>query len=226
MNLLALEFSSPRHGVAVVSVRNETVRVVGAAEDQPAAGGARPLTLVQRALEAAGLQRADLDALAVGLGPGSYTGIRRILALAQGWHLARGIPVFGVNSVEACAVVARQEGLRGSVVIVVDAQRGELYAALYELDEVGCREVIPLQIVSVAGARELAETHSAVIVGPEAPRWFAQGRVLFPTAAAVGMLAVGRSAVTAPEHLEPIYLRAARFVKASGVRPAPLPPPV
>lgn len=223
MNLLALEFSSAWHGVAVVSARNEAVRVVGTAENQPVAGGARPLTLVQRALEAAGLQRADLDALAVGLGPGSYTGIRRILALAQGWHLARRIPVFGVSSVEACAVVAWQERLRGSVVIVVDAQRGELYAALYELDEAGCREVIPLQIVSVAEARALAETHSAVIVGPEAPRWFAEGRVLFPSAAAVGMLAVGRSTVTAPEHLEPIYLRAARFAKATVVRP--LPPP-
>jgi len=63
--------------------------------------------------------------IAVGLGPGSYTGVRAAIALAQGWQLAREIKLLGVSSVEAIAVQAQAEKIFGRVNVVMDAQRNE-----------------------------------------------------------------------------------------------------
>jgi len=61
------------------------------AEQAEAAGqDVPPLRLVERALAEAKVERGQIECVAVGLGPGSYTGIRGAIALAQGWQLARG----------------------------------------------------------------------------------------------------------------------------------------
>lgn len=89
----------------------------------------RLLPTVARVLEDAGLSPADLDALAVTTGPGSFTGLRIALATAKGLAYALDRPVVGVSTLEALAY-----GVAGWAEVVcplLDARRGEVYAAVY-----------------------------------------------------------------------------------------------
>jgi len=63
--------------------------------------------------------------LAVGLGPGSYTGIRVALSIAQGWQLAGGVKLLGLSSVECVAAQAQAEKISGRVNVLIDAQRND-----------------------------------------------------------------------------------------------------
>src|SRR4029453_5576052 len=75
-------------------------------------------------LTGAGLRPADLDALAVGIGPGSFTGIRMALATARALALALGIPAAGVSTLAALAA-----GAPGALP-VIDAKRREVFTEL------------------------------------------------------------------------------------------------
>ena len=61
------------------------------------------------------VERREIECIVVGLGPGSYTGIRGAIALAQGWQLASGVKLLGVSSVEGIAAQAQAEGIHGCV---------------------------------------------------------------------------------------------------------------
>jgi len=100
-------------------------------------------------LRSAGLPPADLDALAVGLGPGSYTGLRVGLTAAKVLAFAGGRPLVGLDSLEAIARNAPTDTLR--VAVVADAQRGDLYAADFARDRPGgpLRRSSPTRIESV-----------------------------------------------------------------------------
>jgi tRNA threonylcarbamoyladenosine biosynthesis protein TsaB len=75
-------------------------------------------------LRAAGVEPRDLDRLAVGVGPGSFTGVRIGLAAARGLALALDLPVAGVSTLEALAA-----GAPGAVP-VIDARRGEVFTVV------------------------------------------------------------------------------------------------
>ena len=215
MKILAIEFSTAQRSVAVVldgQVRGRT-QETGTRET-------RALSLIETALNAAGLERENIDCLAVGLGPGSYTGIRCAIALAQGWQLARGTKILGISSVESLAAQARAEKTYGRVNVVIGAQRNELSLVRYEVSAAGCREVTPLRL---AGREEvLALVRAAeMVLGPEVPGEWSAARRLFPDAAMVGQLASQRSDFLPGEKLEPIYLRQTSFVKAPPPRIIP-----
>jgi tRNA threonylcarbamoyladenosine biosynthesis protein TsaB len=214
MKILALEFSSPRRGVAVLdgsTVLAEQAEVIG--QNIP------PLRLVEQALAATKLERKQIECIAVGLGPGSYTGIRGAIALAQGWQLAAGVKLLGVSSADAVAAQAQAEKLFGRVNVVVDAQRGEFYLAGYDISAHVVAPVASLKIVSAADIRSAAAT--GPLAGPEVTRWFPDGREVFPTAAALGQLAASRQDFASGDQLMPIYLRETSFVKAPPVRDLP-----
>jgi len=223
MRILAIEFSSPVRSVAVVETDPGRGIVLGSAQsafgdtDRRASDA---LELVDAALRAAGVEREQVDVLAVGLGPGSYAGIRGAISLAQGWQLASGARLRGLSSVACLASQAQAEGLTGRIEIVIDAQRQEFYVAGYELG-VACREVAPLRLASLEEVRQ-REVAGGTMVGPEIHRWFPEGRVVLPSAVALGRLAVGRSDFVAGEQLEPVYLRETQFVKAPPPRVLPL----
>jgi tRNA threonylcarbamoyladenosine biosynthesis protein TsaB len=175
--------------------------------------------MIERTLAETKIEREQVDVLAVGLGPGSYTGIRAAISLAQGWQLARGVKLLGVNSAEAIAAQARAEKILGRVNVVIDAQRNEFYLAAYEVSPDGWREISPLTILTKAEVQSQVDA-GEILIGPEVTRWFPGGRVIFPRAAALAELAAGRSDFTPGEKLEPIYLRETNFVKAPAARGA------
>ena len=206
MKILALEFSSPQRSVAVLDADRREAQVIES-------GGAMvsPLGMIEEALGEAKIEREQIECLAIGLGPGSYTGIRSAVSLAQGWELARGVKLLGISSAECVAAQARAEGLAGRVSVVIDAQREEFYLATYELDAKDCREIEPLRILTRTQIQERADKN---LIGPEVTRWFPTGRVIFPRAATLGKLALERTNFVSGEKLEPIYLRETSFVKA------------
>ena len=213
MKILALEFSSPQRSVAVVHGQPGAKPQALGEAIETGARSTKALGLVEETLQQAQLEREQIECLVVGLGPGSYTGIRMAIALAQGWQLARSVKILGISSAECVAAQAHAEGMTGRIDVVIDAQRGEFYLARYELSPQAWREVRPLQLVARSEV-EARQQAGGMIVGPEATRWFPGSRVLFPRAANLGELAQERTAFIAGENLEPIYLRETRFVKA------------
>ena len=215
MKTLALEFSSGRRSVAVLA--GGIVR--GEAQE---AGGrhTRAFALMDVALRAARIEREEIELIAVGLGPGSYTGIRSAIAIAQGWQAARGVKLAGVNSVEAMASQAHAERRRGRIHIFIDAQRGEFYFGAYELLEEDPRLIEPLRIITPEEAKLLTPGGEA-IVWPELREAFPDATILEPDAAMVGRLALRRGEFVDGATLEPVYLRPVQFVKAPAARNIP-----
>lgn len=215
MKILALEFSSPQRSVAILQSDAQVCEVI-----ETGAGANAPLVIIEEALREAKLEREQIECLAVGIGPGSYTGIRAAIALAQGWRLARPIKLLGISSAECVAAQAQAEGVSGRASVVIDAQREEFYLATFELDRSGYKGLEPLQIVSRAELQRRATTGNALI-GPEMTTRFSTAKNIFPRAATLGRLASSRADFIAGEKLEPIYLRETKFIKAPPARIVP-----
>ena len=218
MKILALDFSSARRSAAAL---NDREAVAHEAVDASPGRNMKPFALIESALRLAKLAREDIECIAVGIGPGSYAGIRVAISLAQGWQLGTGVRLLGISSVESIAAQAAADGVSGKVSVAIDALRGEFYLASCETTGQGVMETLPLKLATLAEAQEL-EGAGELLIGPEATRWFPGGRIIFPHAAMVARLAAQRSDFVAGEKIEPIYLRETTFVKAPASRAIPL----
>ena len=215
MKILALEFSSDQRGAAVWF----DGQVRGEATEQ-GTRHTRAFHLIETALSMAQIEREAIDVLCVGLGPGSYTGIRSALALVEGWELARGTRVLGINSVEVLARQAALARFAGTVNFVIDAQRGEFYLARYVFEDPGARADQPLQITTRTEIqRRLAAGET--VAGPDAGRWCPGARDFFPSPGVLAVLAAARTDFVPAGDLAPVYLRETAFIKAPPPRAAP-----
>jgi len=212
MTILALEFSSSQRSVALA----RGGRVLAEASET---GGRETdaFGMIEKVLAAANIGRAEIECLAVGLGPGSYTGIRVALSIAQGWQLATDLKLLGIGSAECLAAQAQAGKMFGRVNVVIDAQRGEFYLATFEISADALKEIGILKIVS-ASEIEARVSAGEILVGPEVTSRFSSGKDLFPQAATLATLVTARTDFVAGEKLEPIYLRETNFVKAPPVR--------
>jgi len=217
MRILAVEFSSPHRSIAVVEAagggqKPGVITCWESALDNADQRSTDWLGMAEEALRKAQAEREEIECVAVGIGPGSYTGIRAAIALAQGWQLGRGVGLLGISSAECLAAQGHAEGLLGRVEVVIDAQRKEFYLAGYDISAGGWRETEPLRLATLAEVQERQRAGGRPI-GPEASRWFPGSRVIFPHAATLGQLALGRADFVAGEEMQPIYLRKTKFVK-------------
>jgi len=117
----------------------------------------------------AGASRADLTAVAVGVGPGPYTGLRVGVVTARVLGAVLGIPVYGVCSLDViAAAAAAQARPGGEFLVATDARRKEVYWARY--DAAGARLAGPLVggAASIAGAAELPVAGNGGQLYPEA----------------------------------------------------------
>ena len=175
------------------------------------------LPAIRGLLARAGLETSDLALVVATRGPGSFTGLRIGLATAQGFALAAGVRAAGVSSLDAAALadaVASRSALRR--LVVVDALRGELFAALYEGAGPDALVRGPCRLLPEDAARRAAEHGAARICGPAVRRYrgaIGRGRpdieivedrrALAPAALRLGLQAARRGETT----LEPLYLR-------------------
>ena len=213
MRVLAFDTSSQRASAAVLDGDSLLAR----READVARHGKALEPLLRAVLEAASLAPSDLDLVAVGLGPGSFTGTRIGVAAAKGLAFGCEVPLVGVGSLE---VLAAGVGDAGLCAPLVDAGRGRVYGAVYELGpgapvlRLGPFDLPPADAVS--HAREAAGDAPLRIVGNGIARHEAIKAVakasdgeLTPDAEVLGRLALVRHAAgaIAPPGLEPVYVR-------------------
>ena len=215
MNLLAIETATEPCSVALLC--GDALRDVS--ELAPRRHAERVLPMAEQLLAEAGLSRRQLDVIAVGRGPGAFTGVRLAVSLAQGLALALDIPVVPVSSLAALAMEAPIDAPR--ILALLDARMGELYAGAFARNDDG--SVIALDDERVGAAAEIALPLDAGwwIVGSgckayaallalrlAAPRGSDGDR--HPQArhvARLGALQYAAGAAVAPELALPIYLR-------------------
>ncbi|HVP88648.1 MAG TPA: tRNA (adenosine(37)-N6)-threonylcarbamoyltransferase complex dimerization subunit type 1 TsaB [Casimicrobiaceae bacterium] len=178
------------------------------------------LPMVQELLAEARLKLSELDGIAFGAGPGSFTGLRIACGVAQGLALGGGLKVVGVSTLEAMAEMARQHRGAERVMPALDARMHEVYLAAYEHDGTRWHEIIEASAVK-PDAVPLPPGGSWVGAGagfaayPELPARL--GRALAarhdditPTAAAIGALALRRFRANegiSPRDAAPLYVR-------------------
>lgn len=126
-NCLAIDTSTQRASVALVDQGTVKAHTAAITRDGHGAGLA---PLVAQVLAEAGVAPAALGGIAVALGPGAFTGLRVGLALAKGMALAHGTALAGVPTLAAMA--RHGHGFDGLVVPILDARRGEVYAAAFD----------------------------------------------------------------------------------------------
>ena len=214
MNILALEFSSSQRSVAVV--QSDARRAgLGIAEVIESGGkSGHPFQMIDECLHQARIEREQIDCLAIGLGPGSYHGIRSAISIAQGWSLASvRVRLLGISTVDCLVRQVQQDGIRGRLNLAIDAQRNEFYLTVYDVRNTDATELESLHLASEVEVQERI-TAGQPIAGPDLSSRFPKALNLFPRAAALGQLAIGSTDFISGDKLEPIYLRQTAFVKA------------
>jgi tRNA threonylcarbamoyladenosine biosynthesis protein TsaB len=216
MAILALDASTELCSVAVGGSGGFVERVEHAGQRH----SEMMLPMVHSVLADAGVALAQLEGIAFGAGPGSFTGLRIACGVAQGLAFGAGLPVVGVPTLAAIAEAARALGIRDRVYAALDARMREVYVAAYEYD----------------GARWHERIEAAVVKPDAAPRppgagWFGAGNgfaayadlrtrlaraltgcdaTLAPVAGAIGALALPRFAAgegVPARDATPLYVR-------------------
>jgi tRNA threonylcarbamoyladenosine biosynthesis protein TsaB len=132
VTLLGIDTSTPAASACVLRGDGQAFEVAPPPERlrRPPAHAAELMPAVADAMERAGVDWSDLDAIAVGVGPGTFTGLRIGIATARALATAAGLPLRRVSSLAALAA-----GIDNLVRLpLIDARRGEVFAALYEGD--------------------------------------------------------------------------------------------
>lgn len=228
MNYLAIDASTEACSVALQVNGNVYSRY----DLCPQSHSLRLLPMVDEVLTEAGIKLSQCDGLIFGRGPGSFTGVRIGVGVAQGLAFAASIPVVGVSSLQAMAQLAFMQGkvqgkIRGqqtSVIAAIDARMGEIYNGCFVLDEHNIMQ--PQCAEAVLPPEQLAKHLSSVVNKAEygvGTGWDAYNEqllllksntgtpeVLFPSAEA--MLAIGINELeagkgVAAEDAQPVYVR-------------------
>jgi tRNA threonylcarbamoyladenosine biosynthesis protein TsaB len=197
--LLAFDTATP---TVTVALHDGTDVVVEHTSELTMKHGEQLAPLVERCLLDAGIVRQDLTAIAVGVGPGPFTGLRVGLVTARTLGFVLEIPVYGVCTLDVLAVEAVDTGaVLGDFVVATDARRKEVYLASY--DERGVRLAGPVVDRPAVLATDAPVVGEGAVLYPEA---FPTG--VGPHRPSAGWLARAvteeRAELSDPE---PLYLR-------------------
>ena len=146
MRALALDTASTQTVLALADldeISGEATLLASCQVDAPRQANQVLLARAALLLEEAGLVTGDVDAVAVGRGPGSFTGVRIGVATAKGIACGLGVALYGVSTLDSVAWRAWRAGVRGRLGVVADAMRKEVYPVRYELDDAGITRLDP-----------------------------------------------------------------------------------
>ncbi len=223
MKVLAMDTSTLAGSVALV----DDDRVLAESVSHMRANHSEALMpLVHDVLTRAGVSLAEVDVLAVGMGPGSFTGVRIGLALAKGLRLGASKRLAGVTSLDAVAAAA--VGVVGLLAVVLDARRDEVFVQVVAIDARGDRAMVlapqcgsPASMGAAVRDAAGAGVHVTLTGDLDASMWnrFDAGcggpvrrlprMVGTPLARFVAAeVLAGRGVFDDDDRLEPIYLRA------------------
>ena len=229
MLVAAIDTSTLTLSCALLELRGDAVELLTSRTDRPAGpGGGHGIRLpgaLSDLLGALGRKVRDVEGFAVGLGPGSFTGLRIGLATWKGLAYANRRPVAGASSLAAMALEAAAglpAGREALLVPLLDARKGEVYAGFYRAHPDGVSAVLPEEALAPdAVAARVAGLGPAVGFGEGYATYrevvavglpFLEGAPATPSGEAVGRLAAARL-VRAPFDdqalfaLEPHYVR-------------------
>jgi tRNA threonylcarbamoyladenosine biosynthesis protein TsaB len=197
MKVLGLDTSTLTSGIAVV----DDAHVVADARHDASGRNADLLVVIDEVCRRAGVKPAELDAIAIGAGPGSFTGLRIGMATAKGIAFAAGRPLWAVSSL---AALAHDAGAPGFVVAVLDARKGEVYAGCYaDGVQVGDERVLAPEAVAPWVA-SLAGDRTITYVGD-----MLADAITTPSGIAVARLALGGARLDVLTSGAPTYIRKA-----------------
>ena len=197
--MLAFDTSGPWCSAALLLPN----RVIQRLEPMEKGQAERLIPLLEEVLAEGGLGWSDLKALAVGTGPGNFTGVRIAVAAARGLALGLGIPAVGVTRLEALAY-----GLPRPLVVLEDAKRGQVYVQLFTPEGPGPAHLADRVVPACAA------TGSAAGEGALPPA--------MPLAEAIARIGADRAA-TSQSRPAPFYLRGADAAPPSDPPPVILP---
>ena len=214
MNVLAFDTCLGAVSAAVCRVDAAGLHVLSEAYEARTVGHAeRLMPIIDETVTRSRIALADMDLLAVSLGPGGFTGVRIGVAAARALALATGKPAIGVTSLAAMAHEAWQvlgEKAKGRLLAVaVDARAGMAYVQLFEADGAASEPMLlsPAEAAAMIGTRRSSIVGSAAAAVAEAVAGGQAEAALFdlqPHARAVAALAADIAPSVAPR---PLYLR-------------------
>lgn len=208
---VALETSTRRPSVAV-KVSGRAALVCELVGERPHASDLFPA--LARLCAQLGLRARDIEAVLVGTGPGSYTGLRVGIASALGLARGSGAQLAGLPSGEALAFDRLAPGERGT--LLLDARQGELYFAHYERSEDdvltldGPRIVRPAELVLPAAGPLFGDATVAEAAGLDSQDRARLDPAAIPSAGALlelGLVRLARAGPQRPSDVRPLYLR-------------------
>lgn len=142
--ILALDTSTENCSAALYIDGVITVREL----ESPREHTKRILPMVDSLLKEAGLKLTELDGLAFGRGPGSFTGVRIGTGIAQGLAFGAELPMLPISSLAAMAQGAHRVNKAKHILPAIDARMGEVYFAHYTLNEDGIMTLVDDEIVT------------------------------------------------------------------------------
>jgi len=216
LTVLSIDTSSPRGSVALLC-GNEVIGELRIASLET--HSSRLLRSIEFLLETAGCNLNDLDLVASGIGPGSFTGIRIGVATALGLAQALSIPFAGVSGMDALA--NQNLFLQGEIAVVMDAQRSQVYYAGYINNNGKIRSIGRPMLLFPDELESRLKRKSIFLIGDGASRYFSRFRVSHANrprfvvtdpfiAAGIGRLALSRKRTWksgAALQSEPLYIR-------------------
>lgn len=204
--VLAIDTATPAVTAGVVRLGDGVELLAEQVTVDPRAHAERLTPNIVAALDDAGVAAGELDAVAVGCGPGPFTGLRVGMATAAAFGQALGIPVRGVCSLDAIAV-----GTTGDLLVVTDARRREVYWARY-------RDGVRVDGPAVNAAADVPAGAAAVAGSPEHAALFDLPRLAPVYPSATGLVAAVTDWDGEPEPLVPLYLRRPDAKPSAGAR--------